>query len=154
MSSRCANVTSEIINALGVSKPIINYVLFCHQEDLNWPFLEGQKLKEKFDDIFGTTKFNKALDSIRAIIKARTASIKTIKAEKEKYAVLVKEVTEREMKLKNLEERKRASTERIKEIEEKLKPILKDIEECDKKENEYKKIVANEGKRKSKAFQI
>jgi hypothetical protein len=31
--------------SLGVSKPILNYVIFCHQEDSNWPLEEGKKVK-------------------------------------------------------------------------------------------------------------
>lgn len=47
-----------------VSKSIINNVLFCHQEDSNWPLEESKKLKERFDTIFGTTEYNKAIDKI------------------------------------------------------------------------------------------
>lgn len=34
-----------MLMALGVSKPILNYVIFCHQEDSNWPLEEGKKVK-------------------------------------------------------------------------------------------------------------
>jgi DNA repair protein RAD50 len=50
--------------AMGVSKAIINNVILCHQEDSNWPLDEGKKLKEKFDAIFGTTEYNKAIERI------------------------------------------------------------------------------------------
>lgn len=53
-------------NALGVSEAIINNVLFCHQEDSSWPLGTDKELKEKFDAIFGTTKYNKAVDNIRS----------------------------------------------------------------------------------------
>lgn len=42
---------------LQIPKPILEYVIFCHQEDTLWPFDEGKHLKEKFDDIFQSAEF-------------------------------------------------------------------------------------------------
>lgn len=56
LSSKCAEIDREMISALGVSKPVLNNVIFCHQEDSNWPLSEGKALKEKFDSIFAATK--------------------------------------------------------------------------------------------------
>lgn len=56
MSSKCVVVDQEMISALGVSKPVLNHVIFCHQEESNWPLSEGKALKEKFDAIFAATK--------------------------------------------------------------------------------------------------
>ncbi len=42
---QCADVNTEMLMSLGVSKPILNYVIFCHQEDSNWPLEEGKKVK-------------------------------------------------------------------------------------------------------------
>lgn len=53
----------------GVSKAILNNVIFCHQEDSNWPLEEGKKLKERFDAIFDATKYNKCFESIRKMTK-------------------------------------------------------------------------------------
>ena len=52
---------------LGVSKPILNYVIFCHQEDSNWPLEEGKKVKDKFDEIFDSQKYKNCLNNIRDI---------------------------------------------------------------------------------------
>lgn len=40
----------------GVSKAILENVIFCHQEESNWPLSEPTPLKKKFDDIFEATK--------------------------------------------------------------------------------------------------
>jgi hypothetical protein len=32
---------------LGVSKPVLEHVVFCHQEDSNWPLQEGAVLKKR-----------------------------------------------------------------------------------------------------------
>ncbi|ESO09027.1 hypothetical protein HELRODRAFT_146100, partial [Helobdella robusta] len=36
LNSRCAETDKEMISLLGVSKPILENVIFCHQEDSNW----------------------------------------------------------------------------------------------------------------------
>ena len=46
-----------MISGLGVSKSVLNNVIFCHQEESNWPLSEGKALKEKFDSIFAATKY-------------------------------------------------------------------------------------------------
>jgi DNA repair exonuclease SbcCD ATPase subunit len=46
-----------MISCLGVSKSVLNNVIFCHQEDSNWPLSEGKALKQKFDEIFSATRF-------------------------------------------------------------------------------------------------
>jgi DNA repair protein RAD50 len=37
ITSKCINADNEIINAFGVSKAVLEHVIFCHQEDSNWP---------------------------------------------------------------------------------------------------------------------
>lgn len=56
LSSKCGELDREMISALGVSKPVLNNVIFCHQEESNWPLCEGKALKDKFDSIFAATK--------------------------------------------------------------------------------------------------
>uniref|UniRef100_A0AAY4ASU9 Zinc-hook domain-containing protein n=1 Tax=Denticeps clupeoides TaxID=299321 RepID=A0AAY4ASU9_9TELE len=57
LSSKCAEIDREMITALGVSKAVLNHVIFCHQEESNWPLSEGKALKQKFDDIFSATRY-------------------------------------------------------------------------------------------------
>jgi DNA repair protein RAD50 len=47
---------NEIPRLLGVSKAVLENVIFCHQEDSYWPLSEASVLKKKFDDIFEATK--------------------------------------------------------------------------------------------------
>ncbi|XP_034236601.1 DNA repair protein RAD50 [Thrips palmi] len=70
MTGRCVDMDDLMIKLLGVSKPILNYVIFCHQEDSHWPLDEGKKLKEKFDEIFDSTKYNKCMNEVRKLRKA------------------------------------------------------------------------------------
>ena len=56
INQNCLDINSEMLRHLGVTEPILNYVIFCHQEDSNWPMDEGGKVKAKFDEIFSGTK--------------------------------------------------------------------------------------------------
>merc|ERR1711915_1017487 len=69
LSSKCAEINLEMHHCLGVSRPILNYVIFCHQEDSNWPLEEGSKVKEKFDEIFSSAKYQKCLKNIKEVRK-------------------------------------------------------------------------------------
>jgi DNA repair protein RAD50 len=71
VNSRLVDVTKEMCKYMGVTKAIISNVVLCHQEDSNWPLDEAKKLKEKFDAIFGTTEFNKAIKRIKQIMEQR-----------------------------------------------------------------------------------
>ena len=68
---------------LGVSKPILEHVMFCHQEESSWPLREGAELKKRFDDIFDSTRYAKALEAIKAEKKTYAALAKDLKAELE-----------------------------------------------------------------------
>ena len=52
LSSKCADTDMEVLRLMGVSKAMIENVIFCHQEDSNWPLSEMRVLKKRFDDIF------------------------------------------------------------------------------------------------------
>ncbi|KIJ61131.1 hypothetical protein HYDPIDRAFT_57502, partial [Hydnomerulius pinastri MD-312] len=88
ISTKCAGVDAEIPHLLGVSKSVLENVIFCHQEDSYWPLAEPAALKKKFDDIFEATRYTKALDSIKSLRKDRVADLK---ADKERLESLSKE---------------------------------------------------------------
>jgi DNA repair protein RAD50 len=56
ISTKCAELDAEIPHLLGVSKAVLENVIFCHQEDSYWPLAEPAALKKKFDDIFEATR--------------------------------------------------------------------------------------------------
>jgi DNA repair protein RAD50 len=56
ISTKCAEIDTEIPHLLGVSKAVLENVIFCHQEDSYWPLAEPSALKKKFDDIFEATR--------------------------------------------------------------------------------------------------
>lgn len=76
ISTRCADVDTVMCRFMGVSKAIINNVLFCHQEESNWPLDEAKKLKEKFDAIFGIAEYNKCVDRVIKLRKDKMTELK------------------------------------------------------------------------------
>ena len=63
MSQKCSDLDKMIPEMLAVSPAILENVIFCHQEDSNWPMQEGATLKKKFDDVFESTRYARALDA-------------------------------------------------------------------------------------------
>ncbi|RKP14620.1 P-loop containing nucleoside triphosphate hydrolase protein [Piptocephalis cylindrospora] len=76
ISSRCADLDQALPLQLGVSKAVLDNVIFCHQEESNWPLSEPSILKKKFDEIFAATRYTKALDNIKTLRKEATVEMR------------------------------------------------------------------------------
>ncbi|KAJ7644144.1 AAA domain-containing protein [Roridomyces roridus] len=128
ISTKCAEMDAEIPQLLGVSKAVLENVIFCHQEDSYWPLAEPAALKKKFDDIFEATKYTKALDSIKALRKDRVAELK---AEKERLEGLLRE--------KNHSDKLKA---RIADLNQTI--AAKEVEHDDTKKSYDETVIANQ----------
>lgn len=65
----------------GVTNAILEYVIFCHQEESNWPFSDQANLKKIFDEIFDTSKYSKSLTEMRAVARKHARIAKDSKME-------------------------------------------------------------------------
>jgi DNA repair protein RAD50 len=83
LSHKCSELDKQIPQLLGISAPILEHVIFCHQEDSSWPLQDGAVLKKKFDEIFDSTRYTKALDVLKKTEKDLQTKAKDIKAELE-----------------------------------------------------------------------
>eukprot|EP00741_Cyanophora_paradoxa_P007128 tig00001093_g6899.t1 len=81
LTHRCADLDRQVPELMGVSKAILENVVFCHQDDSNWPLDDPKTLKVKFDDIFAATKYTKALEAIRALRTKQAAQVKEYEAQ-------------------------------------------------------------------------
>ncbi|KZZ95728.1 DNA repair protein Rad50 [Ascosphaera apis ARSEF 7405] len=79
ISTRVAELDKILPQYLGVSKAILESVIFCHQEDSLWPMSEPSVLKKKFDDIFEASKYTKAIDNIKALRKKQNELLSNYK---------------------------------------------------------------------------
>ncbi len=91
LNSRTAELDEKIPTYLGTSKAVLDYVVFCHQDDSLWPLAEPAVLKKRFDELFEAMKFSKALDDLKKIkkdmvidIKLLTQSVSFLKQDKER----------------------------------------------------------------------
>ncbi|CAH1258811.1 RAD50 [Branchiostoma lanceolatum] len=140
LSSRCAEIEREMISLLGVSKAVLTNVIFCHQEDSNWPLSEGKTLKTKFDEIFSATRYIKALEAIRKFkldqghtIKEHQTEIKYLKQNKEKAAEIKEHQSQTEGRLAG-------SKESIRQIRQELQPVEERIDKINAKANEIHQL--------------
>jgi len=85
ISSKCADVNNEMMNCLGVTKAILNFVIFCHQEESNWPLEEGGRVKDRFDEIFNSAKYQKCLKNIKDVRKKEMDKAKLEKNDMEHF---------------------------------------------------------------------
>lgn len=140
LSSKCGELDREMISALGVSKPVLNHVIFCHQEDSNWPLSEGKALKEKFDSIFAATKYIKALETMRQQRSKQSQKVKEcqmelryLKQNKEKAQQIRETVASKEAQLM-------ASKDSIQQIENQIDPLENRLTHIDTKLGKVMKL--------------
>lgn len=75
ISSRVAELDQIMPRYLGVSKAILDAVIFCHQDESLWPMSEPSVLKKKFDEIFEALKYTKAIDNIKQLRKKQNEEL-------------------------------------------------------------------------------
>uniref|UniRef100_A0A3B3YVI3 Zinc-hook domain-containing protein n=1 Tax=Poecilia mexicana TaxID=48701 RepID=A0A3B3YVI3_9TELE len=140
LSSKCGELDREMISALGVSKPVLNHVIFCHQEDSNWPLSEGKALKDKFDSIFAATKYIKALETMRQLrlkqsqtVKECQVELRYLKQNKEKAQQIRETVATKEAQLM-------ASKDSVHQTESQIEPLENQLMEFDQKLGKVMKL--------------
>ena len=116
ISTRVAEMNQLMPNYLGVSKAILEYVIFCHQDDSLWPMSEPSSLKKRFDDIFEAQKYTKAVDNLKLLGKKQKQALDQFKIH-EQYAKDTKDKADRaEKKSENLTD----EMDKLREISDKL----------------------------------
>lgn len=83
ISSRVAELDQIMPQYLGVSKAVLDNVIFCHQDESLWPMSEPSVLKKKFDEIFEALKYTKALDNIKLLRKSQNDKLGNYKQTEE-----------------------------------------------------------------------
>ncbi|KAM6970762.1 DNA repair protein RAD50 [Aplochiton taeniatus] len=131
LSSKCVEIDREMISALGVNKAVLSNVIFCHQEDSNWPLCEGKPLKEKFDAIFSATRYIKALENLRKLRTDQAAVVKSCQTE----LIYLRRNKEKAQEIKDLQDSKEtqlaASKDSVQKIESQVEPLEKRLDDID-----------------------
>ena len=79
INNKCIEMDRQVPLLMGVSKAILENVIFCHQDESLWPFSDQANLKKIFDEIFDTSKYTKFLEEMRKAIKTYNGILKDSK---------------------------------------------------------------------------
>ena len=134
-TNKCTDMDKMVPELFGVSKAILESVIFCHQEASNWPLSEGKVLKDKFDAIFESTRYSMALKAIRDAMRAKTTEGAQLKGDKDvlnerfkQAKVLRKELREKEEKLEGFDRQASEAGDSKASLGQKLAQINKDLQ--------------------------
>ncbi|XP_045467537.1 DNA repair protein RAD50 [Harmonia axyridis] len=152
ISGKCIEIDRHCAQILQISPCILNNVLFCHQENSSWPLDEGKKVKEKFDEIFDSKKYNKCAELLSKSLAAKDSKIKFLKYEVETKKEKKIEVNKKKKHLNEKIEKCKALEDEILnkiEILEPSKIRLEEIEELEEVLGRLQKqLTSKEAERK------
>ncbi|KAG5354686.1 DNA repair protein [Yarrowia sp. B02] len=142
VSTRCAELDAQMPLYLGVSKSILDYVIFCHQEESLWPLSEPAVLKKRFDEIFEALKFTKALDSIKSLrkekiveIKLQTQTTEYLKADKERADKAAEKANQLLVRIEDYKSQ-------ADELEKKMELVTKQSDELFESNQQFQQVLA------------
>ncbi|KAF9883153.1 DNA repair protein rad50 [Aspergillus nanangensis] len=148
ISSRVAELDQIMPQYLGVSKAILDSVIFCHQDESLWPMSEPSVLKKRFDEIFEAMKYTKAIDNIKSLRKKQNEELAKYKI-MEQHAKEDKEKADkaekRSIKLQGEIEELRAETH---QLSQEMRRVAELADKAWKESESYSQVLgALEGKR-------
>ncbi|XP_041979213.1 DNA repair protein RAD50 [Aricia agestis] len=144
ISSRCADLDFVMHEELGVSKAILNSVIFCHQEDSSWPLDEGKKVKERFDEIFDADKYSDCFDKLRKIRKEYATTLKLLDQEVAFLTEKKQDLDKKKLDIVNTETSISEAELKIAELAKELKPVTEQLTAI---ETLQKELVSFESKK-------
>ena len=145
ISSKCADINADMLAALGVSKPILNYVIFCHQEDSNWPLDVGSKVKERFDEIFNSVKYKNCLKMVKDVRKKEMDEAKMEKNNALHYKSDKEYADQKRSEMRKKQKEATKLVQNAERITEELKPLrekLLQVQEEEKGFSENQRLLA------------
>uniref|UniRef100_A0A0B7AG76 Zinc-hook domain-containing protein n=1 Tax=Arion vulgaris TaxID=1028688 RepID=A0A0B7AG76_9EUPU len=140
ITSRCADLNREMIGALGVSKPVLENVIFCHQEDSCWPLSEAKVLKDKFDAIFASTRYTKVLEELKKLKQSQDAEIREGKKELDYLKQHKQKAEQFQADLEGHKADLETSLDKVNKINQQLVPIQQQLQVIDTRYNEFYKL--------------
>lgn len=120
ISSRVAELDQIMPQYLGVSKAVLDSVIFCHQDESLWPMSEPSVLKKKFDEIFEALKYTKAIDNIKALRKKQNEELG-------KYKIMEQHAKEDKDKADRAEKRSVKLQDEIEALREETQKMSKEM---------------------------
>ena len=150
ISSRVAELDQIMPHHLGVSKAVLDFVIFCHQDESLWPMSEPAPLKKKFDEIFEALKYTKAIDNIKALRKAKVEELKRLK-DSEGFSKDIKNRADKaEKDSRELDAALKKLREEITDHKNMEKEASREYQDASDRMAEYTTIVGSLGNHKDK----
>jgi len=141
LSTRVAELDQQVPLYLGVSSSLIENVIFCHQEDSQWPLAESSTLKKKFDEIFEAGKYTKAVKELLDIRKKHRQDL----GRQEALADSAKKDRDRMRKVQKQSEKLNAEMEELRKVahdlDEKMQSAQKQANDCWKASEEFSDVI-------------
>lgn len=142
LSTKSMELDSQVPLYLGVPKAILDYVIFCHQEDSLWPLSEPANLKKKFDEIFQALKFTKAIDNLKSIKKDMAVDIKLLKQSVEHLKIDRDRSKSTKMKKHQLEAKIDEYQQQVNKIEKEIQTITTKADKLFKSNQDFQEILS------------
>lgn len=121
LSTRVAELDLQVPLYLGVSTSLLDNVLFCHQEDSQWPLAESGTLKKKFDEIFEAGKYTNAVKELVGIKKKHKTALGVLEEQSNSAA---KEKTRAKRARKDMKD----LNDKISQLREQSKKLQEDMD--------------------------
>ncbi|EKG06364.1 DNA repair protein RAD50, putative [Trypanosoma cruzi] len=120
---RANDVDRAVPEMLGVSPAVLEHVIFCHQEDANWPLLPPKEVKKIFDEIFAATRYVLALDRLRENSKEfrrqqkeHEANLMALREHREQAQQLMGDIAAKEELVRTIQQRAKSLEPQLKEL--------------------------------------
>ncbi|KAI7851925.1 AAA domain-containing protein [Circinella umbellata] len=151
VSTRCADMDVQLPQHLGVSKAILDNVVFCHQEESNWPLSEPAVLKKKLDEIFASTRYTKALATIKdnrkeltQENKVETVALSALKNDTEKARKITRILSDLKTRVINKKQQAAEIDEELDETTSEINSLLEKYREAEKIEGQIRQLIHEE----------
>lgn len=146
MTLKCSDIDRIVPENLGVSSAILENVIFVHQEDSNWPMQEGSVLKTRFDDVFESTRYTKALDALLKTKKELQSKTKDIKIDLAEFGAQLNSAKESKQELDDCEEKIELCRSEILNIQDRLLKVNQRWDQSNKTLENARKMVGERQK--------
>ncbi|KAJ5983377.1 Recombination/repair protein Rad50, partial [Penicillium waksmanii] len=148
ISSRVAELDQIMPQYLGVSKAVLDSVIFCHQDESLWPMSEPSVLKKRFDEIFEAMKYTKAIDNIKVLRKRQNEELAKFKI-MEQHAKEDKDKADRaEKRSVKLQDEIEALREETQKMSKEMRRVAELADKAWRESESYAQVLgALEGKR-------
>ena len=130
ITSKCAEIDKLTPELMCVSQAVLQNVIFCHQEESNWILGEPKVLKEKFDAIFASTRYSKALEQVKQTQTALKNTIQEYQKDEAVQKEMKKHAHEFKQTLRRCEHEKNESAQRKKELEQEIAESREKAKRC------------------------